>query len=152
MYRRLDYFIISNTLQDCVKSILISNSNKSDHSPVSLIITPDIPIEKGPGLWRYNFSLNQNIEFCSRANIMFDDLNTELNPMRPKEKFDFMKFKFKNLARDFSIKLAKSEKLKEKNLADKIKKLEEKANDNDFDELEKTKGEYNAIQDKKLLV
>ena len=38
--RRLDYFLISDSLQDSVSSISISPSVQSDHSTIVLIISP----------------------------------------------------------------------------------------------------------------
>ena len=151
MYRRLDFFLISNTLQDSIKSVKNSASTKSDHCPVSLAVIPETNVPRGPRLWRYNFTLNYDPEFCSSANSMFDKLSSDHSDLAPNKKFELFKYEFKKLARDFSIKKSKNDNMIEKTLCEKIKYLEEKADDNDFDELARFKQEYEAILDKKTM-
>lgn len=53
---RLDFFLISDTLQNMSPMIKIENSYRSDHSPVVLFIKKN-EFLKGKGLWKFNNSL-----------------------------------------------------------------------------------------------
>ena len=52
--RCLDYFFISDTLQDIVERIEIIPSVQSDHSTLCLKFSPINEINKGPSHWKFN--------------------------------------------------------------------------------------------------
>ena len=64
--RRLDYFFVSNKLQDSIKNTDILVSLSSDQSPVSFTLRKLQIIAKGKGFWIFNSSLTLNKEFVEK--------------------------------------------------------------------------------------
>ena len=69
--RRLDYFLISDSLQDSVSFISISSSVQSDHSTIVLKISPVKEHIKGASYWKFNNSLLNDKDFVSQMKIKF---------------------------------------------------------------------------------
>ena len=67
--RRLDYFLISDSLPDSVSSISISPSVQSDHSTIVLNISPVKEHIKGASYWKFNNSLLNDKDFVSQMKI-----------------------------------------------------------------------------------
>ena len=61
--RRLDYFFISNSLQENVKKTDIIAAFSTDHSPITFSLEFQEEESRGKGLWKFNNSLLQNNEF-----------------------------------------------------------------------------------------
>ena len=74
--RRLDYFFVSNKLQESIKSTDILASPSADHSPIFFTLRRLQIIAKGKGLWIFNSSLTLNKEFVEK---MKDCISTCLN-------------------------------------------------------------------------
>ena len=65
VFWRLDYWLISNNLQDFVKSTDIIPAIKTDHAAIDLVFT-DIDTElKGPGFWKMNCSLLEDENYLN---------------------------------------------------------------------------------------
>ena len=65
VFCRLDYWLISNNLQDFVKSTDIIPAIKTDHAAIDLVFT-DIDTElKGPGFWKMNCSLLEDENYIN---------------------------------------------------------------------------------------
>ena len=62
---RIDYFMISNNLQDYIVSTDIIPSIWSDHSAVVIDIKHLPECERGSGYWKYNSSLNTDIIYTN---------------------------------------------------------------------------------------
>ena len=58
--RRLDYFLVSNKLQQLIKNTDILESLSTDHSPISFTLRRSQIIVKDKGLWIFNSSLTLN--------------------------------------------------------------------------------------------
>ena len=52
--RRLDYFFVSNKLQESIKNTDILASLSSDHSPISFTLRSSQITAKSKGLWIFN--------------------------------------------------------------------------------------------------
>lgn len=76
--RRLDFFLISNTLQDCVRMINIRSSFMSDHSPVQLTLEPVNPLPRGAGIWKFNATFLKDEAFVSKANELFEKIELKI--------------------------------------------------------------------------
>ena len=116
--RRLDYFLISNEMQEQVAKIDVLNSVCSDHSPVIVTFKPVSETSKNTAYWKFNGSLLKDKDFCKNLAIEIENLKISLANFQPQEKWELLKFKI----RAFCIKFSK-EKAKERK--DKINKLEE---------------------------
>ena len=55
--RRLDYFFVSNVLQECVKKADILVSFVTDHSPILFSLNQMSKRSHGKSLWEFNRSL-----------------------------------------------------------------------------------------------
>ena len=62
--RRLDYWLVSDSLQDDIDSVDIKTSIKSDHSAITLSINGLPDLEKGPNFWKFNSNLINNSAYC----------------------------------------------------------------------------------------
>ena len=106
--RRLDHFLISNVMQESVRSVTILPSVRSDHSPILLSLNIRNDFKKGPGMWKFNNSLLQNEEYCLQLNETIDNLTLDLeNIIDPQMRWEFLKFEIRCFSIKFSKKLAK---------------------------------------------
>ena len=100
--RRLDYFLISNVLQETVIRADVLASFCSDHSPIIFTISFESNNKRGKGLWKFNKSLLSNDE-C--INILRNHISESLsildqNGIRGDQiRWEFIKF----VIRQFSI-------------------------------------------------
>ena len=82
--RRLDYYLISNSLQDSVSSLSISPSAQSDHSIIVLKFPPVNRHIKGTACWKVSNSLLNDKDFVSQMKIEtpeFYEESTELSDL-----------------------------------------------------------------------
>ena len=61
-HRRLDYFLISDTLLDLVNKCPIKSGYRSDHSILELVLT-FCKFQRGRGLWKFNSSLLKHKDY-----------------------------------------------------------------------------------------
>ena len=124
MSRRLDFFLISNTLQDNISTIRILSSFVSDHSPVELTLRPINPLPRGAGIWKFNDSFLKQKDFVDKSNELFDQVVADHGNLQPKHLFELIKFKFKVFARNIAMEKSKNNKIEETKLNDKIREFE----------------------------
>ena len=62
--RRLDYWLISDSLQDEIISVEIKASIKTDHSAITLSISSLDETERGPNFWKFNSNLVNDSDYC----------------------------------------------------------------------------------------
>ena len=62
--RRLDYWLISEGLQDEIISAEIKASIKTDHSAITLSINGLNETERGPNFWKFNLNLVNESDYC----------------------------------------------------------------------------------------
>ena len=83
LQRRLDYFFVSNSLQESIKDTEILAALSCDHSPVSFSLVSTKPSWKGKRLWKFNNSLllkklmKWNIKILMTIKFDGNLLNTE---------------------------------------------------------------------------
>ena len=127
IHRRLDHFLISNIIQESVKSVSVLPSVRSDHSPILLIFKNFDQFTKGPGLWKFNNSLLQNEEFCIQLNENIDKVIEDFEDIADHQlKWELLKFKIRCFAIKFSKKLAKEKRKRKLTLENVIKDYEAK--------------------------
>ena len=73
---RLDYFLVSETLQNSVSKCAIEGSYRSDHSMITLDIS-FIKFQKGKPLWKHNNSLLYDNEYLKVINEKIDDVKRQ---------------------------------------------------------------------------
>ena len=62
--RRLDYWLISESMQDEIISAEIKASIKTDHSAIALSINGLDETERGPNFWKFNLNLVNDLDYC----------------------------------------------------------------------------------------
>ena len=65
IFCRLDYWLISNNLQDFMDSTAITPAHKTDHAAIELVLTNSRQEAKGPGYWKMNVSLLEDENYLS---------------------------------------------------------------------------------------
>ena len=68
VFCRLDYWLISNSLQDFVKSTNIILAIKTDHTAIDLVLSDIGKEAKGPGFWKFNCSLLNDDNYINELN------------------------------------------------------------------------------------
>ena len=94
--RRLDYWFISDLLQDDVAKIDIITSIKTDHSAIFLEVDSMANQPRGPSFWKFNNSLLDDPIYvqCMRVNfpLWLEDINF-CQDLRIK--WDYIKYKIR---------------------------------------------------------
>ena len=113
---RLDYFFISNNIQEFILDTDIIPAISSDHSPVLISFSKDKQNNKSSGFWKFNNSLlsddifkeelKQHIQNIKNDNELSND---------PQIKWEFLKYQIRKFTIRFSKMRAKKERKKEKN-------------------------------------
>ena len=67
----LDFFLISDSLQQMVENIEIIPGLRSDHSLVKLTVEIQA-FERGPGFWKFNTMLLNDAEYVERINGLIE--------------------------------------------------------------------------------
>ena len=106
--RRLDYFFVSNKLQESIKNTNILVSFSTDHCPISFTLRISQIVAKGKGLWIFNNSLTLNKEFFEKMKVHISiclNLLEKKNILDDQVRWDYLKYK----VRKFSIKFSKGQ-------------------------------------------
>ena len=124
LQRRLDYFLISDFLQDHTKHVDIIPAVNTDHSAIVLQLSKIEGPIRGPSYWKFNNSLLDDNNYI---NGMRDErsrfLNSEYSHSDPRIYWEVLKFKIKTFSRNFSINKKRISKKAREQLELKLKKL-----------------------------
>ena len=104
LQRCLDYFFISNILQEFVKHADIFVSPTSDHSPILVSLMESVIPERGRGLWKFNCSLLHNAKFIEEMkNYITASLsNFDTEKMRKEQiRWDRLKYEKREFSTNF---------------------------------------------------
>ena len=104
---RLDFYIISNSLQESIGKCEILNSVSSDHNPVMLNIKPPYEAKKNTAYWKFNTSLLRNNDFITKLKNEIETMKVQLNDFEPQKKWELMKYKIRAFCIVFSKQIAK---------------------------------------------
>ena len=128
--RRLDYFFISNILQEATKKTDILAAFSTDHSPIYFSLLKQHHLINGKGLWKFNNSLINNEDFIEKMSLhikiilkVFDNENISDDQV----KWEYLKYKVRKFTIHSSKNLAKSIRDERIKLEEKIKNLEKNA-------------------------
>ena len=86
IFCRLDYWLVSNNLQDFVNSTEITPAIKTDHAAIEITLTDSYQNAEGPGLWKMNVSLLRgtkrlvSVQFCSVEGNSADIFVSKVSP------------------------------------------------------------------------
>ena len=100
-WARLDYFLVSTTLQTkCTKAEIIP-SVCSDHSLITLEIGSEEP-KRGPGIWKFNNKLLNDDNFVSELRSVVKECKESFQYLSPTELWDLIKFEIMQFSKQFS--------------------------------------------------
>jgi exonuclease III len=143
---RLDYFMITNRICDLVEKPQIMSSFCSDHSCISLKLSPLPKDNRGKGYWKFNASLLHDEEYVAKLGHKLDQWMDEYDYFNDKRvKWEMLKFEIRNFTCDYAAKKKKELMQYEKMLQDKLNFLETQLGNNCSDE---TKNEYYTCKER----
>ena len=118
--RRLDYFLVSDHLQDQIDHVDIIASIQSDHSTLKLKVSL-----KGPSYWKLNNFLLQDNAFTERLKTEIPNFFQESEELRnPLMRWEYLKFKVREFSKQYSVDKAKQRRAKRNKLELRVKELE----------------------------
>ena len=131
----------------------ILNAHSSCHSPVfSSFVNNDI-FARESGVWKFNNSLLLNTEFVKKLKTHIKTVKSNLqenSSFSDHWKWEFLKYEIRKFSISFSKNLAKTERIIQTNLENRIKTLEQNLkNEEDFYAYNLCKLELENIYDKK---
>ena len=104
--RRLDFFLVSDMLQDNIKTVDIIPSVQSDHSAIILKIVPTSECARGRAYWKFNSSLTQDKHFTESLKTEIQAFAREGSSLAdPIMRWEYIKYKCREFSRNFSIKM-----------------------------------------------
>lgn len=110
--RRLDYWLISDDLQDDIENARIIPSIKTDHLAITLEINSIEKQPPGPSYWKLNASLLEDIEYIELIKNLFSTWIEEFSEVQDKRLlWDLVKYRI----RQVSIKFGKDKAKKRRN-------------------------------------
>ena len=125
--RTLDFFFISNSLQESIKKTDILPSFCSDHSPIFISFQKNQDITLGKHFWKFNNSLIQDENYLSemKEHIKFiiNSFDTILEN-NPHTQWEFLKYEIRKFTIQYSKVKAKKRREKTKTLEENLKTLE----------------------------
>ena len=94
--RRLDYWLISDSLQEEIISTEIKTSIKTDHSAITLSINGLHEFERGPNFWKFNSNLVNDSVCCELLTTEYANWLQEFKEVQDKRVlWDLIKYKIR---------------------------------------------------------
>ena len=126
--RRLDYFFVSNLLQESVNKTDVLAAFSIDHSPLLFSLDLRKYENRGKGLWKFNNFLCMNSDF--QAKMKFHIKSTletlEIQGIRdPQARWEFLRYEIRKFSIEFSKLQAQNTKKEKIFLENKLKKTRE---------------------------
>ena len=118
IFSRLDYWLISNFLSDCVTNVDIIPAIKTDHSAILIEFQSTDDMARGPGIWKLNCSLLSDDGYVEEMNhlipIWVQEGVTDLSDFR--SIWDWVKYNISKFSRKYSKEKNKQRRLDEEQL------------------------------------
>ena len=143
--RRLDYLLISDSLQHKVETISIIPSVQSDHSVLKMKLSSLQERKQGPSYWKFNNSLLYDNTFVTKMKEKIPEFcneSAELNDIMLR--WEFLNYRIRQFSSEFSKQKAVERKASRSYLERKVKNLEIQLNSDCSEELLL---EYNRSKD-----
>ena len=118
IFSRLDYWLISNFLSDCVTEVDIIPAIKTDHSAIVIELQSTDDMARGPGIWKLNCSLLSDDGYVEEMNqlipIWAQEGVADLSDSR--SIWDWVKYNISKFSRKYSKEKSKQRRLDEEQL------------------------------------
>ena len=123
--RRLDYFLISDQLQDQIDQVDIIPSIQSDHSTLKLKICGAKCSSKGPSYWKLNNSFLQDKVFIELIKSEIPKFYQESEELRnPMMRWEYLKYKVRDFSKQYSVDKARERRAKRNKLELRVKEVD----------------------------
>ena len=126
--RQLDYYFVSNCLQEFVNYTDVLPATSTDqcpHSPVLISLSSDNSDNNGRSLWIYNSSLVYDEFYVENMKKLITKINTSSEFLEDAEmKWEFLKYEIRKFTIDYSKTAAKIRKQHKIDLEQKLKNFE----------------------------
>ena len=129
--RRLDYFFISNSLQESTKTADTLDAFSTNHSPITFSLCHLKEFPRGKGLWKFNKSLFKNENYGEQMKMLIKHVLYNLdqdNIVNPQFCWQYLKYEIRKFSIHFSKGIARSNKIERTYLENKLKTLENRPN------------------------
>ena len=125
--KRLDYFILSEGLQNSIEIMDTIPSVQSDHSVLKLKISPINERTRGPSSWKFNNSLVHDSNFVRQMKLKIPSFYQEsLELSDARGRWEYMKYKMREFSMTFSKQKAYQRKKRRIFLENRVKTFETK--------------------------
>ena len=145
VFCRLDYWLISNSLQDLIKDVDIIAAIRTDHSAILLHLQELEECKRGPGFWKMNTSLLTDKIFVQKMKEKLEEWKKEGEGFSDKRvAWDWMKYNVRLFSISYSKELAKTKREREEQLQRKLQIAQTQFEQNSCEEVEKILDECKA--------
>ena len=152
LQRRLDYFFVSNSLQENICETDIQVAFCTDHSPITFSRKPINNLPRGRSLWKFNNSLLQNDECLRKMKTVIVETEQQLDSEQIKDdqvRWEYLKFKIRDQTIAFSKVLSANKRKEIFSLERKLLSLEKETEFQESESYINTKKELDNIYDQK---
>ena len=148
---RLDFFLISDHLFDNITDMDIIPSLQADHSAITCNYASIPNVRKGPGLWKFNNSLLNDVEYTEylKLNISFW-IDKYSNILDKRVKWELIKYEIRKFTIDYCKKKTRARRNRENELEKKLISLEKTLDYNNMKEYHEVKNELVDIELEKI--
>ena len=145
IFCRLDYWLISNSLQDLIKDVNIIAAIRSDHSAIFLHLQEIEECQRGPGFWKMNTSLLTDENFVQKMKEKLDQWKKEGEEFSDvRVAWDWIKYKVRLFCINYSKEVAKTKREREEMLQRKLQIAQAQFQQTPCEEVEKILDECKA--------
>ena len=125
LQRRLDYFFISNTIQEFILDTDIIPAISSDHSPILISFSQEKQHSKSFGFWKFNNLLLSDNIFKEKLKQHIQNIESDNELSNdPQIKWEFLKYQIRKFTIRFSKTRAKEERKQRDEFETTLKSLE----------------------------
>ena len=150
--RGLDYFFVSQNLQERTRNVDILNAVSTDHWPVFCSLLNSTEFLKGPGIWKFYNSLIFDRNFVKEMKCFIHDTKKTLlteDVFDKQSQWQIVKYEIRKFSIWYSKEIAKEKRKKQHELENKLKILENSLScDKNTEEYHKCKVDLDEIYDK----
>jgi hypothetical protein len=104
-------------------------------------------LQKGPGFWKYNSSLNKDPIYKQNLRTLIRDFLEDNRDLNKQVKWELLKYEVKKFTMTYSKKIAKEKRANKENLEKKLATMNENNVDHDNEDFKKTRDDLEKIYD-----
>ena len=146
--RRLDYILISNTLQEFVTMTEILTPVSTDHLPVLFSLSKEKTTIRAKGFWEFNSSLTKDQNYITEIKKLIRNFSNENESLFNHQlKWKLVKYEVRKFTIKYKKHVAKEKRQQRTNLENQLKKLEGKLDEDNLSKYNSVKNELDEIYD-----